>query len=222
MRPDIAFVHTATAHVGTFERLVMAAAPGTRTRHRVVAPLLCDAQACGADDPALVRRIHEAMIEAACDGVPVVVCTCSTIGAAAERTPTGARFRAMRIDRPMADLAVQSGVRIVLVAALESTLAPTTRLLLESADAHGRRVAIRPLLVPQAWSHFERGDADAYVDAVTAAVRGAGSAADVVVLAQASMAPAADRLADLGVPVLASPRLGVAAALRLVAASRPE
>jgi hypothetical protein len=41
-----------------------------------------------------------------------------------------------------------------------------------------------------------------------------------VVLAQASMAPAADLLAQLRVPVLSSPRLGVTAALARLAGQR--
>jgi hypothetical protein len=44
-------------------------------------------------------------------------------------------------------------------------------------------------------------------------VRGAAGTCDVVVLAQASMAPAAAMLADLGVEVLSSPELGVQDAL---------
>jgi hypothetical protein len=36
---------------------------------------------------------------------------------------------------------------------------------------------------------------------------------DAIILAQASMAPAADRLGDLGIPVLSSPRLGAEAAV---------
>ena len=50
--------------------------------------------------------------------------------------------------------------------------------------------------------------------------REAPERAEVVVLAQASMAPAAALLGDLGVEVLSSPALGVAQALR-VAALRP-
>ena len=56
----------------------------------------------------------------------------------------------------------------------------------------------------------------AYIDAVVAAVRAAPRRFDVVVLAQASMADAADALQDLGIEVLASPRLGVQALLAAV------
>lgn len=213
MKADIVFLHTSPVHIETFEQLVRQEAPATTTRHVVVEQLLADAQTSSTDDPALVARIHRAMLDAVGEGAAVVVCTCSTIGGAAERVPTGARFQAMRVDRPMADRAVQSGLRILLVAALESTLAPTSRLLHESAVALGRDIDVHPLLVDEAWSHFERGDREAYVRAVADAVRAAAGAADVVVLAQASMASASELLTDLGVPVLSSPRLGVSAAI---------
>lgn len=213
MKADIVFLHTSPVHVETFEQLVRQHDPATTTRHIVAEELLADARKTSTDDPELAARIHRAMIDAAGDGASIVVCTCSTIGGAAERVSTGARFRAMRVDRPMADRAVQSGPRILLVAALESTLTPTTRLLHESAAALGRGIDVHSLLVHEAWPHFERGDRDAYVRTVAAAVRRAAGAADVVVLAQASMAGAAGLLADLGVPVLSSPGLGVRAAI---------
>lgn len=214
MKADIVFVHTSPVHVETFERLVHEEAPGTNVRHVVDEQLLADAQTTSADDPALIARIHRAMFDAAGDGASVAVCTCSTIGGAAERVATDERFRAMRVDRPMADLAVQTGSRVLLVAALESTLAPTTKLLQESALALGRPIEIRALCVRDAWPHFERGDGDAYVRTVAAAVREAVGGIDVVVLAQASMASASDLLGDLAVPVLSSPRLGVRAAIQ--------
>lgn len=213
MNVGLAFVHTSPVHVPTFTRLVDEEAPGTPTRHWVLEQLLCDAQTAGAEAPALVRRIQRAMMDAAADGARVVVCTCSTIGGAAERTPTGGRFRALRIDRAMADRAVRSGPRILVVAALESTLGPTQALLQQSAAALDRSVVIEPLLLTQAWGHFERGDRDDYIAGVEAGIRHSNRSADVIVLAQASMAPAAERLADLGTPVLSSPRLGVRAAI---------
>lgn len=213
MPPEITFVHTSPVHVETFERLMREEAPAVRTKHVVAVELLADAQAVGANDPALVARIHGAMIDAARDGSAIVVCTCSTIGGAAEHTPTEGRFRSMRVDRAMADRAVQCGPRVLLVAALESTLEPTTALLRASAAALGRDVSIQRLLVADAWQHFERGDRDAYVRSVATAVRRAAGAVDAVVLAQASMAPAADLLTDSKATVLSSPRLGVQAAV---------
>ena len=205
----VAFVHTSPVHVETFGRLMAAADPRVTLEHVVIESLLTDAQRVGADDAALVERVQRAMVDAAANGASIVVCTCSTVGGAAERTPTGGRFAAMRIDRAMADAAVQRGPRVCLVAALDSTLAPTARLVEESAVAMHAPVDIQTLLVPSAWSHFLAGDGSAYIDAIVACVRAAPPAADVIVLAQASMAPAAARLQDLGIVVLSSPQTGV-------------
>jgi len=109
----------------------------------------------------------------------------------------------------MADRAVALGPRVLIVAALESTLEPTAKLIRESAGAMRAQVEIEQLLVRDAWAHFQSGDRVTYVDTVARAVRAQPKGASVVVLAQASLAPAADKLQDLGVEVLASPALGV-------------
>jgi hypothetical protein len=149
----------------------------------------------------------------------VVVCTCSTIGGIAEKTATGGAFSALRIDRAMADRAVRTGPRVLIVAAVESTLEPTTALIVSAATQAG--VGTRPsaLLVEEAWAHFQAGDTGRYVETLAAAIRGAVGKADVVVLAQASMAPVTPLLADLGIDVLSSPGLGVAHAVATLRAS---
>jgi hypothetical protein len=108
---------------------------------------------------------------------------------------------------------VALGPRILMVAALESTLAPTQALIAESAQRAGMPVKVQPLLVAAAWPHFQRGDTGAYLQCVADAVTAAHAGHDVVVLAQASMAPAAALLIELGVAVLASPALGVQRAI---------
>lgn len=153
------------------------------------------------------------MAAAAARGASLVVCTCSTIGGVAERTPPNPRFRAARIDRAMADRAVQLGPRILLVAALQSTLEPTRDLLRESAERLGVEIEMEMLCVEQAWPLFERGDTAGYLEAIARAVS-AAAGADVVVLAQASMAGALPLLEGLGVEVLASPALGIRTALQ--------
>jgi hypothetical protein len=122
----------------------------------------------------------------------------------------------------MADRAVQLGPRILLVAALASTLEPSTRLINESAAAQSQSVQINHLLLENAWAHFLNGKRDAYLqqiaDAVTSAILTNAAEIDVVVLAQASMATVADDLNARGLAkeILASPRLGVAHALAAI------
>jgi hypothetical protein len=213
MRQHVAFLHTSPVHVETFDRLVKAEDPTVQAEHIVAEDLLADAQRIGAEHPTLVERIQAAMAGAASNGATIVVCTCSTIGGPAERAPTCTGVTAARIDRAMANRAVELGPRILIVAALESTLGPTAELIRESAIALRAEVELEHLLVSEAWPHFLRGDYAAYLNAVVTAVRAEPIRANVVVLAQASMAPAAETLNDLGVEVLASPTLGVQSAL---------
>jgi hypothetical protein len=125
----------------------------------------------------------------------------------------------MRVDRPMADLVVRKGKRILVVAALESTLGPTRELLASSARVANVDVQQADLLVRSAWAHFERGDRGPYVEAVAEAIRAGRGNCDVVVLAQASMSPAAELCTDLGVYVLSSPLIGVQAAIAAAVSS---
>jgi hypothetical protein len=214
MKHDIAFLHTSPVHVPTFEKLMQEVAPNLKVSHVVREDLLADAQREGPESEPLAARIRKAMTEAGADGAPVVVCTCSTIGGVAE-SMGAAGFKAVRIDRAMADRAVSSGKPVLIVAALESTLEPTCALLQASARRLGTNPAIEVLVVKDAWRHFQCGDQASYIKAIVEAVSAATAASSIVVLAQASMAPAAQALAQLGITALSSPRLGVEHAVAL-------
>ncbi|MGC1213729.1 MAG: hypothetical protein WA890_20985, partial [Micromonospora sp.] len=103
--------------------------------------------------------------------------------------------------------------RIAVLATLSSTLGPTGRLVERAARAVPRQLEVTAELVTGAAEAHDRGDRERVDELVAAAVARAAARADVVVLAQASMARAAE-LADAGVPVLSSPAGGVAALLR--------
>ena len=211
----IGFLHTAQVHVATFGALVDEVAPGEGHVHRVDAPLLDDARA-GEPVAGRVRAHVEALVAA---GASVVVCTCSTLGPVAEKVG-GLGAPVVRVDRPLAEAAVRDGGRVAVVVALASTLGPTTELLTGAARRAGTTVALDPVVCAGAWAAFEAGDLDAYHGGVADVARDAVGrrGADVVVLAQASMAPAAGLLADLPVPVLTSPRSAVARAVELARA----
>ncbi|MFZ6743362.1 aspartate/glutamate racemase family protein [Undibacterium sp. JH2W] len=220
MQKTLAFLHTSPVHIATFDALVRDMAPGLNLHHHVDAGLLIAAQQSGVADPHVIQRIQSAMQEAAASGADMVVCTCSSIGGVAERMCGASGLQTARIDRAMADRAVTQGPRVLLVAALETTLLPTAELLQESATALNQPLVISNLLVADAWAHFLQGNSDAYrlaiVHAVRQRVQDEAAEIDVIVLAQASMAAAAPDLAELGKEVLSSPRLGVAHVLSLL------
>src|SRR3954471_19002067 len=119
----------------------------------------------------------------------------------------------MRIDRPIAEQAVASGRRILVLAALRSTLAPTVALLQQVAASTQRSPTIVEVLNESAWQLFAAGEQHAYAEAIARTIENSALPADVVLLAQASMAPASELVRDLGIVVLSSPRSGVLAAV---------
>lgn len=212
--PDaITLLHTAASHIDGFERLLGALAPGASARHEVREDLLELACRLGVDHPQVIAQVATAVQHAAgADGAAFVLCTCSTIGGIAEQAGRAAGLRVLRVDRPMAEQAVRAGRRVLVLAAVDSTLAPTTILLREAAASAGVQMDLRTLLCEGAWALFETGRTQDYLRAVADVVTTLADEADVIVLAQASMAAAADLCASEP-PVLSSPRSGLAAAL---------
>ncbi|MFD9517002.1 arylsulfatase [Streptomyces sp. NPDC059979] len=214
--PGLFLLHTSPVHVPVFDALRDRHHPGAVLRH-LVAPRLLDrarAEGPGAVAPDLLELLADA-------GPGPALVTCSTIGATAESLAPVLGAPVLRVDRPMAAVAVRAaggtaaGTRIAVLAALESTLAPTVRLLAEEAGE--RPVSIRTQLVAGAWACFEAGDGAGCLARVAAAAD-AVTDADVIVLAQVSMAGAAE-LVTTRTPVLASPATGLAAGLALAAVS---
>lgn len=209
----LGFLHTAQVHVATFDGLVRQAGGGETVT--IVAPELLDRARAEGLTPELAADVEAALTALAGRSAGAVVCTCSTIGPVAERVSLPVPV--LRADRPMARAAIAAGSRIGVVAALESTLTPTAELLADEARRAGAHPEISTVCVPEAWAAFEAGDTGAYAGQIAAAARQLAPSADVIVLAQASMAVALSRLADLPVPVLTSPRLAVDAALAAAA-----
>ncbi|WP_327420903.1 aspartate/glutamate racemase family protein [Streptomyces sp. NBC_01527] len=201
----LALLHTSPVHVPVFEALRDADHPGLALRHLVHEDLLARARDAGPD---AVRGDIEALLAGAvAEGATAVLCTCSTIGGVAESAAESLGVPVLRVDRPMAAAAAARD-RVVVLAAIGDTLPSTLALLAE--EAGDRRVDIRTVLVAGAWARFEAGDRDGYLELVAAAADRVTDA-DVIVLAQASMADAATRTATQ-IPVLSSPRPGLSAA----------
>ncbi|MGW1705052.1 aspartate/glutamate racemase family protein [Streptomyces sp. NPDC002206] len=201
----LALLHTSPVHVPVFEALRDADHPGLALRHLVHEDLLARARDAGPD--AVRGEIEALLAGAVAEGATAVLCTCSTIGGVAESVAESLGVPVLRVDRPMAAAAV-TWDRVVILAAIDDTLPPTLALLAE--EAGNRCVDIRTVLVDGAWARFRAGDRDGYLDLVAAAADRVTDA-DVIVLAQASMADAATRTATR-IPVLSSPRPGLSAA----------
>ena len=197
---SLTLLHTAQVHVDAFNALRDRIAPDADLTHLVHEDWLAEAR--GGITAELEARLSAAIAGAA----GPVVCTCTTLG------PVAARHGAIRIDQPMMRRSVEIGGTTVMVIALESTLTPSRDLFISEGGDPDR---LRLLDLTALWPLFENGrirDFHAQLaGAVTADHTGLGG--DAIVLAQASMAGAAEHLTDLPVPVLTSPELALRAAL---------
>lgn len=203
--PALALLHTSPVHVPVFEGLRDEEHPGVELRHLVHEDLLARARVEGPD--AVADDVEALLVRAVAEGASLVLCTCSTIGAVTEARAAAVGVPLVRVDRPMAAAAVAAGRSVAVVATLHSTLGPTRALVEEEAARAGRPVDVTTVLVEGAWERFEAGDREGHVRLIADAVD-ALDGVDSVVLAQASMAEAADR-ATLPVPVVSSPRVGL-------------
>lgn len=212
MSKKLTLLHTARDNVATFSKLLNELAPDIPAEHILDETVLQDARAAGEVTPAVAARI-EAKVLSADPNTALVLCTCSTIGGAAEQITHPNAGPVLRVDRAMAEKAVALGDNILMVAALASTLAPTRDLILDAAKKAGKTVQITEMVCEGAWAKFEQGDTQGYWSAIADCLRRHAHTGEVIVLAQASMAGAVDLCTDLDIPVLSSPRLGLEAAI---------
>jgi Asp/Glu/hydantoin racemase len=204
----VGFLHTSDVHVGTFRDLLTEHAPRFGAIEVVDQTLLDDARAHGIDDD-VRQRLETHLRSLRAQGAAVVLCTCSTLSGVAEQLTDSVGVPVIRIDRPMAERAAGIGGRIAVIVAVPSTLAPTRELLAECIAKSPRSSKLIESPCLDAWTLFEAGDTEGYLDRVAAHARQMADHADMILLAQASMARAANQLTDLPIPVLTSPSTAV-------------
>ena len=143
-----------------------------------------------------------------------MLCTCSTVGPGADDAAGLTATKVMRVDRPMAEAAVHAGARIGVAATVSTTLGPTLDLLSDAAAHAGKEIDLRPVVFEEARDKLMAGDTESYLSIIAEGLHRAAKDSDVIVLAQASMAPALKQCQDIEVPILTSPRSGLAAAIQ--------
>ncbi|WER47039.1 aspartate/glutamate racemase family protein [Cupriavidus sp. WKF15] len=207
MAARIAFVHTVGFLVDEFKRLMRAQLPDIDCFHILNESLLQDL--LRGSEPTLIHRRVVSQVHLAIDaGADLVVMTCSSTSPAIDIARQTANRPILKIDDPMAAEAVNCGPRIGLLCTATSTVAPSTSLLLAHAELQGRTVAIHPHVNADAYRALMAGDRATHDVLVHDAAVRLSQDVDVLVLAQASLAPLRDSLAaELDCPVLSSPPL---------------
>lgn len=207
----LGLIHTSATLVPMFQQLVSEYLPNVKVFNIVDDSLIKNTIACGELTPTTARRVVNYVGSAELAGADFILVTCSSIGPAVEAAAELTNVPVLRVDQPMADLAVRTGKRIGVIATLSTTLAPTCDLVKRRAVAAGKEIELQAVLCEGAFDALMSGDGTKHDEMVGKALRELSAKVDVIVLAQASMARVADALApeDKKVPILASPGIAV-------------
>lgn len=160
--------------------------------------------------PSVVKRVCSYVVSAEMSGVDLVVITCSSISGIANIAEHLVGIPVIRIDEPMAELAVKEGNRIKVLATISSTLTPTLQLLQEKIRRQGKETALNSALCKTARKFLDEGNPAEHDRILREEIENALKNFDLVLLAQVSMARVVDTLdAEKRKRVLTSPRLAI-------------
>jgi Asp/Glu/hydantoin racemase len=213
MAKRLALIHTASFLSGVFGNLSKEIMPEVDTFNIVDESLIGNTIAAGKLTANTSKRVAQYIQSAEEAGADMVLVTCSSIGPAVEAARPFVNIPVRRIDEPMADIAVQSGNRIGVIATLSTTLEPTLALVQARATAQNKSPEMISHLCEGAFQAVISGDTDTHDRIVADGLRQLMPQVDIVVLAQASMARVVDTLSDeeKTVPILSSPKSGMEA-----------
>lgn len=218
MTKRLALIHTGAFLAPMFTELCREAMPDVSVFNIADDSLIQNTIAANELTPGTARRLAAYIQSAEDAGADVVMVTCSSVGPAVEAARPFVKIPVLRVDEPMADEAVRMARRIGVIATLPTTLEPTRALVEARAAAQGREVEIITHLCKGAFEAVSTGDASTHDRIVREGLLALMDQVEVIVLAQASMARVVDTLPEeeKKVPILSSPRLGVAAAKKTI------
>src|SRR3954469_2181003 len=139
----LGLIHTSATLVPMFQQLVSEYLPQVKVFNIVDDSLIKNTIACGELTPTTARRVVNYVGSAELAGADFILVTCSSIGPAVEAAAELTNVPVLRVDQPMADLAVRTGKRIGVIATLSTTLAPTSDLVKRRAVAAGKEIELQ-------------------------------------------------------------------------------
>ena len=207
MAKTLGLIHTSATLVPIFQQLCDQWLKGVNIFNIVDDSLIKDVINRGKLTSTTARRVVDHVGSAEIAGADHILVTCSSIGAAVEAAAPLTKVPVLRVDQPMADLAVQTGTRIGVVATLPTTLEPTSDLVERRAIKAGRSIQLTSQLCEGAFEALMSGDAAKHDAMVAEALKALSAKVDVILLAQASMARVVDQLGESAkkIPIIASP-----------------
>lgn len=209
----LAIIHTTPFTISALSSLCARLLPGVGVNHYLDDSVLKEINAEGRITASCQYRFFSMLSVAAAAKPDAILSACSSVGDMLEEARAVFSMPLMRIDEPMAKAAAEREGSIAVCATVQSTLRPTTKLIRRYA---GESSTVDTLLIREAGKLLASGERNAYLDAIAARLGEAAKAHDTVVLAQASMAEALERIPQsLHRKFLTSPESGVGALRKL-------
>lgn len=210
MGQKLAIIHTTPSTIASMKQLAEELIPNCEVINFMDDSILPELRHNGGQLSAVEPRWLQYATFAEQLGATCVLSACSSVGPLVTKAQRSLGIPALRIDEVMAEEAILRGRTIGVAATLQTTLGPTTELLRDKAKQANKEVTIVPKLVSEAYERLMAGDSDGHDALLAERLQSLADATDVVVLAQASMARAVERLPEsIKSHFLTSPRLGM-------------
>ena len=190
----IAIIHTTSATVEPLKTLASEVLTDCELVNFVDDSILPQLAKNGGDVSEVEERLIHYARFAEQVGAKIILEACSSVGELVPKMRAAVSIPVVRIDEAMAEEAVQRGTSVGVAATLATTLQPTTRLLRQKAQAAGRQVDVKPLLIEGAYQKLMAGDREGHDNLLVERLQELAQVTDVIVLAQASMARVLPRL----------------------------
>ncbi|VUS50035.1 aspartate/glutamate racemase family protein [Klebsiella grimontii] len=205
----IAMLHTSSATLAMMQQLIADIMPEVEVMHLVEESMIKQVMKAGGVTPNIAARIADYVHIAEKADCDIFITACSSIGTAVEQCQFLTPLQLARIDSAMVKEAIEKGERIAVLATVATTLKPTLDYVRRKIQESGKPRAVTPILMEEAFHALLAGEMDTHDRIVADGLKTAFSQADVVMLAQASMARVLQQLPTPPVPVLTSPESGI-------------
>ena len=209
----VAAIYTAFSIIEPTKAMFAELVPGQRLVSIFDDSLIPDVIAAGNTVTGDVRRRLLAYCRAAEDmGADLILSTCSSMGDIVGEIRPFIKVPILRIDEAMVRQAVDMSPAIAVLATIDTTLAPTRRLVQAVAGQMGKPVTIVEGLAKGALQALNAGQPEVHDEILLKAALAVADRVGVIILAQASMARTQETIAKAtGKPVLSSLRPGLLA-----------
>ncbi|WP_022886788.1 aspartate/glutamate racemase family protein [Glaciibacter superstes] len=210
----IAMLHTSFVFLNVdtqIQDLIGSLLPEDELIHFVDSDVLASVVRDGGISPSSEERMLHLAQAAERAGADVIFSACSSLGPAMDAAKAHVGIPIVKVDDAMTRDAAMAGGTVGVLATVPTTLAPTADLIRLHARDAGREIQVFEQLAAGAFDVLMNGDREAHDEMVRqSALELVDRGVDQIVLAQASMARLAGPLGELtGIPVLASPKVGV-------------